>query len=241
MGNITYFVTKSYVNTEIESETNARSTNDDTINTRITNLENTKLSITSQIAGLNSGISTLKSQTDARIGNDPLNAFIEFPSTYQGARADGSTFALTKARNIREGLNAISAILKDHISTFDVATLNNVATLNTQIDNYITDYDAQVARIDAILALAPMETIDGVEETVDTFAEVVKLINQLKNNASNNASFETYQTNITSLINAKADLLQDINTKTRYIDATTGTKYKMYITGGQLAIEDVLE
>ena len=69
----------------------------------------------------------------------------------------------------------------------------------------------------------------------------IKLINQLKNDASNNAAFETYQTNITSLINAKADLLQDINTKTRYIDATTGTKYKMYITGGQLAIEDVLE
>ena len=33
---------------------------------------------------------------------------------------------------------------------------------------------------------------------------------------------------------------QTIETKTRYIDATTGTKYKLYITSGQLAIEDVI-
>ena len=238
---VTYFVTKNYVNTEIETEVTARSAKDDIIDARLNTLETKKAGISSEIDNLTTSILALKTSTEARIGNDNLNQFIEFPITYTGTRSDGSSYALTKARNIREGLNAISSILSNHIDTFDTDTLNNVAVLNTQINSYINDYDAQVARIDAILSLAPTETIDGVEQQVDTFAEVVKLINQLKADASNNSQFNAYQDSVDTLINAKADLIQNINTKTRYIDSVTGTKYKMYITSGQLAIEDVLE
>jgi hypothetical protein len=126
------------------------------------------------------------------------------------------------------------------MDTFDAATLNNVNALNSQVTSYVADYEAQVSRIDAILALAPVATVDGVDQTIDTFAEVVKLINQLQNASSNNAEFSAYQASINTQIAAKADLLQTIDTKTRYIDATTGTKYKLYITSGQLAIEDVI-
>ena len=240
MGTVTYFVTQSYVSGEIANESKSRSDQDISLDGRIKALEQTKNSVTSSLSSLETNINTLKYDIDFKIGTAPLDQYITFPSTYTGNRVDGSAYALTKARDLREGLNAISAILKGHMDTFDTATLNNVNTLNNQVTSYVADYEAQVSRIDAILALAPVAAIDGVDQTIDTFAEVVKLINQLKDSASNNAEFSAYQATINTQIAAKADLLQTIDTKTRYIDATTGTKYKLYITSGQLAIEDVI-
>ena len=240
MGTVTYFVTQSYVSGEIANESKSRSDQDISLGNRIKSLENTKSDITGSLSSLDTSITNLKNDIDNKIGTTPLDQYLTFPATYPGTRSDGSSYALTKARDLREGLNAISAILKGHMDTFDSATLNNVNALNNQVTSYVADYNAQVSRIDAILALAPVANVDGVDQTIDTFAEVVKLINQLQNEASNNAEFSAYQASINTQIATKADLLQTIDTKTRYIDATTGTKYKLYITSGQLAIEDVI-
>lgn len=241
MGNTTYFVTQTYVNNEVNTEATARNNTDDSISSSIKSLESSASFIQNEITNINKTVNDLKSDVNSRIGTTPFDAFLKFPSDYIGTRSDGTAYALTTPKNIREGLNAVSSILKNHLSTYNTAALQTVANLSTTVDAYKADYDTQVARIDAIIALAPVETIGNADVTVDTFKEVVDLINQLKNSTTGGTSaFETYQTNINALIATKASNLQDKDTTTRYKDASlTNTYYKLFITGGQLAIEDV--
>ena len=239
MGTTTYFVTQNYVTTEVDNEAKARNQSDESISGRIKTLTDTENSIKADILAINASVTNLVTDTDSRIGTAPFDPFLKFPADYPGTRTDGSNFALSTPQNVREGLNAVSSILKNHLEGYDSSTLETIANLGSAVASYKSDYDIQVARIDAILKLAPTATIGTSDEVIDTFDEVVKLINQL-NTQTNSSAFDTYKTNISGLIAAKASNLQDYNTTTRYQDASaTNTYYKLFITGGQLAIETV--
>ena len=237
---VTYFVTKTFVNSEVNTEATDRSTADKRISDQITGVSNTANNLNGRINAANTSIDALRTDVDSRIGVDAINT-IKFPANYVGTRSNNSPYAMSSAANIKEGLLAVSATLQNHLDSFDPATLAMVTSLNSQVDGYVADLNVQKSRIDAILSLAPTETIDGEEVVVDTFDEVVKIINHLRNQIGSNSVFETYKNEMDAKLLLKADAIQDINTKTRYIDADgSGTKYKMYITGGQLAIEDVV-
>ena len=240
MGTVKLFVTKTFIDNAVSVEANQRSTSDTTLDGRIKSLETTSDSFTSTINTMNTQIANIKLDVEKRVGSTPFSDVLEFPTNYVGTRANGTPYALSKVQDVKEGLNALAAILKNHIDTFDVSSMQTINALNNQMTGYIADFNAQVARIDAILKLAPTEEIDGVNTQIDTFDEVVKLINQLKESTSNNSEFNAYKASVDALIANKADLVQDVNTLTRYIDDTTGIKYKMYVTNGQLAIEDVV-
>lgn len=236
---ITYFVTKTFVNNEVNTEATNRAAADKTIKDSITSVAVTANSLAGRITTAEEGIATLQADVDSRIGTDAINV-IKFPDNYPGTRTDNSLYAMSSVANVKEGLLAVSSKLQNHINSFDPATLAMVTSLNSQVDGYIADLNAQKARIDTILALAPTETIDGTDQVVDTFDEVVKIINNLRTQIGTNDVFTTYKNEMDGKLLLKANIVQDINTKTRYIDATTGTPYKMYITNGQLAIEDVV-
>jgi len=236
----TYFVTSTFVGQAINTEAELRSSADTEQSKRIDTLKTAEADLRQNVIDINKDIENLSKTIDNTLGTGVLDTYIKFPETYIGTRnSDGSAYANTTPKNITEGINALSSIFEAHIATFSGESLGTVAELNSQMDGYIANYNAQTERLNAILALAPIEQINGTDETIDTFAEVVALINQIKNNSGTSSEFDLYQDTVEAQLLTKADKIQKIDTTTRYIDSTTQTSYKLYVSGGQLVLEDV--
>lgn len=213
----TIFVTKQYVNGQINSETNARVTADAAIENSIST-QATKISVnTSNIAAVQTAIATETNQRLAQVGNMAFSANLK--------NADSS--AVT---NLTEAVNA-TVRLKDEVETaISGVDINGYQTLQTNIAALITKVNADNERINAILS--------GADINFDSFTEIVNLINT-KDTATNNA-LQTMRNDLEALLATKMSKVQTSASSLEYIDANDASKkYRIVIVDGQLAVEDI--
>lgn len=213
----TIFVTKQYVNGQINSETNARVTADAAIENSIST-QATKISVnTSNIAAVQTAIATETNQRLAQVGNMAFSANLK--------NADSS--AVT---NLTEAVNA-TVRLKDEVETaISGVDINGYQTLQTNIAALITKVNADNERINAILS--------GADINFDSFTEIVNLINT-KDTATNNA-LQTMRNDLEALLATKMSKVQTSTSSLEYIDANDASKkYRIVIVDGQLAVEDI--
>lgn len=214
----TIFVTKQYVNGQINSETNARVTADAAIENSIST-QATKISVnTSNIAAVQTAIATETNQRLAQVGNMAFSANLK--------NADSS--AVT---NLTEAVNA-TVRLKDEVETaISGVDINGYQTLQTNIAALITKVNADNERINAILS--------GADINFDSFTEIVNLINT-KDTATNNA-LQTMRNDLEALLATKMSKVQTSTSSLEYIDANDASKkYRIVIVDGQLAVEDII-
>ncbi len=213
----TIFVTKQYVNGQINGESSARIAGDNAIENNITT-QTQKIAVNATgIAGLNTAIAAETTQRLAQTGNLSFNSNLK--------NADSSTVA-----NLTEAVNA-TVRLKGEIETaISGVDLSGYQTLQSNMAALVTKVNQDNDRINAILA--------GADINFDTFAEIVSLITT--KDAETAAFLATMQSDLEALLATKMSKVQTSTSSLEYIDANDASKkYRIVIVDGQLAVEDI--
>ena len=214
----TIFVTKQYINSQINNEANARVTADTAIENDI-NTQSSKIAVNATgIAGLNTAITTETTQRLSQTGNLAFNSNLK--------NADSSAVA-----NLTEAVNA-TVRLKGEIETaISGVDVSGYQTLQSNMAALVTKVNQDNDRINAILA--------GADINFDSFAEIVTLITT--KDAETAASLSTMQGDLEALLATKMSKVQTSTSSLEYIDANDATKkYRIVIVDGQLAVEDII-
>ena len=214
----TIFVTKQYVNGQINNEATSRITADTAIEKDI-NTQSAKIAVNATgIAGLNTAITTETTQRLAQTGNLAFNSNLK--------NADTSAVA-----NLTEAVNA-TVILKGEIETaIGGVDIIGYQTLQSNMAALITKVNQDNNRINAILS--------GADINFDSFAEIVTLITT--KDAETAASLSTMKGELEALLATKMSKVQTSTSSLEYIDANDATKkYRIVIVDGQLAVEDII-
>ena len=214
----TIFVTKQYVNGQINSEANARITADTAIENDI-NTQSSKIAVNATgIAGLNTAITTETTQRLAQTGN------LAFNSNLKNVDASAVT-------NLTEAVNA-TVRLKGEIETaISGVDVSGYQTLQANMAALVTKVNQDNDRINVILA--------GADINFDSFAEIVTLITT--KDAETAASLTTMQSDLEALLATKMSKVQTSTSSLEYIDANDDSKkYRIVIVDGQLAVEDII-
>lgn len=214
----TIFVTKQYVNGQINSEANARITADTAIENDI-NTQSSKIAVNATgIAGLNTAITTETTQRLAQTGN------LAFNSNLKNVDASAVT-------NLTEAVNA-TVRLKGEIETaISGVDVSGYQTLQANMAALVTKVNQDNDRINVILA--------GADINFDSFAEIVTLITT--KDAETAASLTTMQSDLEALLATKMSKVQTSTSSLEYIDANDASKkYRIVIVDGQLAVEDII-
>ena len=214
----TIFVTKQYVNGQINGESGARIAGDKAIDDNIA-LQAGKIDInTTNIATINSKITTETTQRLAQTGNLAFNSNLK--------NADSSAVA-----NLTEAVNA-TVLLKNEIETaISGVDVSGYQALQNSIDGLVTKVDQDNARINAILA--------GADINFDSFAEIVTLVTT--KNAETAADLATLKAELEAVLATKMSKVQTSTSSLEYIDANDASKkYRIVIVDGQLAVEDII-
>ena len=214
----TIFVTKQYINSQINNEANARVTADTAIENDI-NTQSSKIAVNATgIAGLNTAITTETTQRLSQTGNLAFNSNLK--------NADSSAVA-----NLTEAVNA-TVRLKGEIETaISGVDVSGYQTLQSNMAALVTKVNQDNDRINAILA--------GADINFDSFAEIVTLITT--KDAETAASLETMQADLEALLATKMSKVQTSSSSLEYIDANDASKkYRIVIVDGQLAVEDII-
>ena len=214
----TIFVTKQYINSQINNEANARVTADTAIENDI-NTQSSKIAVNATgIAGLNTAITTETTQRLSQTGNLAFNSNLK--------NADSSAVA-----NLTEAVNA-TVRLKGEIETaISGVDVSGYQTLQSNMAALVTKVNQDNDRINAILA--------GADINFDSFAEIVTLITT--KDAETAASLSTMQGDLEALLATKMSKVQTSTSSLEYIDANDASKkYRIVIVDGQLAVEDII-
>ena len=214
----TIFVTKQYVNGQLTTETNARVTADKAIDDNIA-LQAGKIDVnTTNIATINSKITTETAQRQSQVGNMAFNSNLK--------NADSS--AVT---NLTEAVNA-TVLLKNEIETaISGVDVSGYQALQNSIAGLVTKVNQDNARINAILS--------GSTADFDSFAEIVTLVTT--KNAETAADLATLKAELEAELATKMSKVQTSTSSLEYIDANDSSKkYRIVIVDGQLAVEDII-
>lgn len=214
----TIFVTKQYVNRQLTTETNARVTADKAIDDNIA-LQAGKIDVnTTNIATINSKITTETAQRQSQVGNMAFNSNLK--------NADSS--AVT---NLTEAVNA-TVLLKNEIETaISGVDVSGYQALQNSINGLVAKVNQDNARINVILS--------GSTADFDSFAEIVTLITT--KNAETAADLVTLKAELEAVLATKMSKVQTSTSSLEYIDANDASKkYRIVIVDGQLAVEDII-
>ena len=213
----TIFVTQTYVNNKISTETSQRVVADTAIE-NIISTQSTKIANnTSTIATVNNAITLETSQRQAQIGNMAFHASLVNEN-------------LTAVTNLTEAVNAVTRSRLAVEAQIGSLNVESVLALQTTVNALQTKVNSDSQKITNILA--------GSSIDYDTFAEIVALITT--KDAETAADLDVIRTTLEALIATKMSKVQTSNTALEYVEANDASKkYKIVIVDGQLAVEDI--
>lgn len=208
----------AYLAGRITSEAVTRASNDATIQTNINSTKSTLAQAQVTAAGLGAAISNESSALLAQVGDMDFGGL-----TWDDNGTPRTPESVTKA------INALNALSLTNETAIAATGGTDLAEANTIIDAKQLIANADATRIANILALST--------EDKNSFKELIMLVNA--NDADVTNALNACQAAVTAVTSTKTEKLQIINTTMNYTDKTTGKKYKLVISSGNLVLVEL--
>lgn len=208
----------AYLAGRITSEAVTRATNDATIQTSINSTKSTLAQAQVTAAGLGAVISNESSALLAQVGDMNFGGL-----TWNDNGTPRTPESITKA------INALNALSLTNETAIAATGGTDLATAKTTIDAKQLIASADATRIANILALSTADK--------NSFKELITLVNA--NDADVTNALNACQAAVTAVTATKTEKVQTINTTMNYTDKTTGKKYKLAISSGNLVIVEL--
>lgn len=208
----------AYLAGRITSEAVTRAANDATIQTSINSTKSTLAQAQVTAAGLGAAISNESSALLAQVGDMDFGGL-----TWDDNGTPRTPESVTKA------INALNALSLTNETAIAATGGTDLAEANTIIDEKQLIASADATRIANILALST--------EDKNSFKELITLVNA--NDADVTNALNVCQAAVTAVTSTKTEKVQTINTTMNYTDKTTGKKYKLAISSGNLVLVEL--
>ena len=213
----TIFVTKTYVDNKISTETSQRLVADTSIEGSISTQALKIATNTTTIATVNTAISNENINRNAQIGNMAFHASL----------VDENSAAVT---NLTAAVNAVTRSRIEVETLLGATNFADIKALQTTVNALQTKVNSDSQKITDMLANSDIN--------YDTFAEIVTLITT--KDATTAASLSGIEATLNALIATKMPKVQTSTSALEYVDANDASKkYKIVIVDGQLALEDI--
>ena len=208
----------AYLAGRITSEAVTRAANDSTIQTSINSTKSTLAQVQVTAAGLGAAISNESSALLAQVGDMDFGGL-----TWDDNGTPRTPESVTKA------INALNALSLTNETAIAATGGTDLASANVIIDAKQLIASADATRISNILALST--------EDKNSFKELMNLVNA--NDAEITNALNACQSTVTTITSTKTEKVQTINTTMNYTDKTTGKKYKLAISSGNLVLVEL--
>ena len=205
----------AYVAGRVSSEAVTRSTNDNTIQGNINTTKATLAQVQTTAAGIGTSITNEGAAMLAQVGDLNFGGL-----TWDDNGTPRAPQSVTKAIN---ALNTLSLANEAAVAATGGADL---ISAETTLDAKNTIAASDATRIASILALSTNDK--------NSFIELLTLVNAT--DAEVTSALNTCTAAVNAIVGTKTEKVQTINTSMFYTDKTTGKKYKIVISSGNLVL-----